>query len=403
MNVRSSAGQVTGTVVADVKPPQQSAAGTVSVRHLDLGPILNDPKQKSDITADAKLDLHAASFSDANSLHGTVSLDAPRIVAAGFAANQVKGNARIDGRRLTIDGQAAAYGASATAAGRVVLPGEQNATRVAFDLHGQARHVDLRRLPRDLNVPAAATRRQRRISRHGESGHRPTDESSTGDTAFAPIDGRRRQDRCAGATRGFTMNGRNRIRDRRDDRRSGSRSGWARNSVCRRLRRTAIRARSTAMSSRAAAANAGSDNEMDVTASGTLHDTSIMGGRIPQMAFDAAIQQDTAHVKANGSFAGFDPAVASGKPAMKGTVGGTLDVDGTVTNISDGLTPDTVEGTAKINLEPSNVGGLDITSATIDGDYRRSTADLRAFDIVGRDLNVQATARWRSTRPANRT
>jgi hypothetical protein len=124
-----------------------------------------------------------------------------------------------------------------------------------------------------------------------------------------------------------------------------------------------------------------------------LHDTSIigiMGGRIPQMAFDADIQQNAAHVKATGSFAAFDPSVASGKPAMKGIVGGTIDVDGTVSNISAGVTPDTVEATARINLEPSNVGGLDITSGTIDGDYRRSTADLRTFDIVGRDLNARA-------------
>src|SRR5207249_12001703 len=38
----------------------------------------------------------------------------------------------------------------------VVLPDRANAP-VAFDLRGQARNVDLRRLPRQLNVPAAAT------------------------------------------------------------------------------------------------------------------------------------------------------------------------------------------------------------------------------------------------------
>ena len=46
---------------------------------------------------------------------------------------------------------------------------------------------------------------------------------------------------------------------------------------------------------------------------------------------------------------------------------------------------------AKVTLEPSTVGGLEITSATIDGDYRDSTADIRTFEIVGRDVNVQAS------------
>jgi len=156
MNVRSSAGQVTGIVVADVKAPGQSASGSMTVRNLDLAPILNDPKQKTEITADAKLDLRAASFSDFNSLKGTVSLDAPRVVAAGFAASRVKGKVRIDGRQLHIDGRAAAYGANATAVGSVVLPGNTDGV-VAFVLHGQARNVDLRRLPRNLNIPAAAT------------------------------------------------------------------------------------------------------------------------------------------------------------------------------------------------------------------------------------------------------
>ncbi len=40
-------------MVADVEAPGQSVAGTLSVRNLNLAPILNDPRQKSDITADA--------------------------------------------------------------------------------------------------------------------------------------------------------------------------------------------------------------------------------------------------------------------------------------------------------------------------------------------------------------
>jgi translocation and assembly module TamB len=71
-------------------------------------------------------------------------------------------------------------------------------------------------------------------------------------------------------------------------------------------------------------------------------------------------------------------------------VGGTLDVDATVANVSKGITPDSVQGRANINLQPSSVAGLEISHAVIDGDYRDSTADIRTLDIVGRDINVKA-------------
>src|SRR5438445_298111 len=46
MNVQSSAGQAWGKLIADVAMPGQSVNGEVSVRHLDLSPILKDPRQK---------------------------------------------------------------------------------------------------------------------------------------------------------------------------------------------------------------------------------------------------------------------------------------------------------------------------------------------------------------------
>ena len=46
---------------------------------------------------------------------------------------------------------------------------------------------------------------------------------------------------------------------------------------------------------------------MDVTARGTLTDSTILGGTIPALDFDGSLVRDTAHVKATGSFAGFDP------------------------------------------------------------------------------------------------
>src|SRR5262249_54933764 len=90
--------------------------------------------------------------------------------------------------------------------------------------------------------------------------------------------------------------------------------------------------------------------EMNVDASGAIRDTTLMGGRIPTLDFTANVADDSAHVTANGSFADFDPAMASGSPKMKGTVGGSLDVDATAAKVSQGVTVDSVQGSARIQL-----------------------------------------------------
>jgi len=53
--------------------------------------------------------------------------------------------------------------------------------------------------------------------------------------------------------------------------------------------------------------------EMEIRATGTLADSSLLGGHVPQLAFDASMANDVAHVTADGTFAGFDPAALSGK------------------------------------------------------------------------------------------
>src|SRR5439155_7158561 len=124
-------------------------------KHLDLSPILNNPRQKSDITADARFDLQSRSLSNIDTLHGTVSIDSPRMVAAGYVAEKIHAKARVDGRRVRLDGNALAYGAAATVAGNVTLP--EGKAPLGFDVHGVARHVDLRRVPRQAGVPPAST------------------------------------------------------------------------------------------------------------------------------------------------------------------------------------------------------------------------------------------------------
>src|SRR3954468_2743972 len=382
MNVQSSAGTASGKFVADVAAPGQSVQGDLSIKHLDLSALLNDPKQKSDITANARVDLHGEALSNVNSLHGTVSLDAPRVAAMGYVADRVNAKAQINGRQVALDGSASAYGAAATVAGNVTLPDLQTKDRtVAYDVHGQARHLDLRRLPRELKVPPAATDISASYRAKGQNANLSADlrfDPST--VAGARIAG--------GSTAGVTLNGGD-VSYRAD----ATVADLDLQKVGDQFAVPALatdRYKSTINGHVIADGHGTTPETMDVTASGTLNDTSILGGTIPQLTFNGGLARDTAHVKAAGSFSGFDPAVATGKPETKGTVAGTVDVDATVAHLSAGVTPDSVQADGKLTLEPSTVGGLEITRAALDGSYHESSGEIRAFEVTGRDVNVKA-------------
>ena len=397
LNVQSSAGTVSGKVVTDLLTPGQSIAGDLAVKHLDLSSILHDPALKSDITGTARMDLRGEALSNISALRGTVSIDAPRLVAAGYVAERVHANARVNGRQVSLDGNAAAYGAQATFAGRVTLPDlNRKEHAVAYDLHGQAGHVDLRKLPRNLNVPPAATDINAEYHvvspvaqtvRSANARLKPRATSLTADLRFQPST-------VAGAgiaarsSAGVTAVGGD-ISYRAD----ATVAHLNLQRIGEQFQAPALgtdRVKSSINGRIVATGHGTNPAEMDLTATGTLTDSSILEGTIPQVTFDAALASDTVHVKATGSFKGFDPSVAIGKNELKGTVGGTLDVDATLAHVSAGVTPESVRMDGNVTLEPSTIGGLAITRASLDGAYGDSAGTIRRLDVVGRDVNVNA-------------
>jgi len=405
MNVRSGAGDVGGNIVADVTGggtdvrgrPRQLVQGDVTVRHIDISQLVAK-QQKSDITANLHVDVRGRSFQDLNSLKGGVSIDSPRIVAAGYTAGPIDAKARIDGRQVAVTAKVQAYGASATASGKATLPEEITGGRthssgtspapmtIPFDVSGQLRNVDLRNMPRALNVPAAESHVS---ADYHASGSVTTGKNTTphvnGDVTFLPST-------LAGATIaggsrvGFGLNGSDISYDA-----DATLSNLDLQRIGDDFKIAALandRYKSDINAHLAAKGSGTSPQTMNVDASGTISDTTLMGGRIPKLDFDGQLADDTAHVIAYGSFAGFDPAAASGNDKLKGEVGGDLNVDATVANVSNGVTVDSVNATAQVDLNPSTVGGLEISRANIDGDYEQSTGDVRNLEIVGRDLNV---------------
>jgi hypothetical protein len=386
MNVRSSAGTLTGQLTADVMMPGQSVAGDVAVRHLDLAPILKDPAQKTDVTARASVDITAEDFAKADTISGSGTLDAPRVMAAGYTAERVVASAELNRGQARLNAKASAYGVAATAKGNVTLP--SSARSLSYDVRGEVRNLDLRRLPRSLKVPPAET------NVHA-SYHVVGSEPRGAKTRNVQLAATFRESTVAGATIGegstvkATMAGRQVSYDAEVSANGVDlqRIGRAFN-----VPALAVDRYASDINARVTASGEGTDPKaMTVTARGEITDSTILGGRIPQLSFDANLAGDTLTAKATGSFSGFDPAEISGREAAKGTIAGQLDATAALANVSSGVTPESVEGSARLTLDPSTVGDLQITRANVDTDYRNRTAEFRQLEVVGRDVNLSAT------------
>jgi hypothetical protein len=63
-------------------------------------------------------------------------------------------------------------------------------------------------------------------------------------------------------------------------------------------------------------------------------------------------------------------------------------VQTTIRGYADGVTVDSIDASGRVNLGSSEVGGLAINTAAIDGTYANRTGELTQVSIVGPDVNV---------------
>lgn len=397
LDVESEAGNVRGQVTADVKAPELAVKGTVDVERLDLAPVLEDAAQRSDITGHAKVDLRMATEPSGapamDRLSGTYSFSGPRVQAAGYEARDVTVSGRLDGAKITIDGRAAAYGGTATANGFIVTPAKGRA--IAFDLRGEADDLDLRNLPPETGAPALATNLsvvEYRVA--GEAG------TITGRAVL-------NESTVEGATlsRGMSAEFRTSPEGLFYAARGGvaglnlQRIGGAMKIAA--LDRPGFDSRINGEIDvkgfvpklpPGAAADARM-TRMTVDASGTLRDSTLLGGRLPQLGFEAHLADRGLRAEARGSFAGFDPATLSGREAVGGSVTGTLDVRARIADVTEPVTPDAITADGRVTLSSSEIGGLRIDSANVEGRYAAQVADLTRLQASGPDVTVDAAGR----------
>ena len=129
---------------------------------------------------------------------------------------------------------------------------------------------------------------------------------------------------------------------------------------------------------------------MEATLRGELTDSTLLGGRVPQLVFDARLDHDDLHVKAAGTVADVDPGLASGRPQIKGTVAASVDVDATIAHLSAGVDLNAIDATAGISLAPSELNGVRLDRGCLDASYHAQTIDVRTLDVSGHDVTLQA-------------
>jgi autotransporter translocation and assembly factor TamB len=396
MQVKSEAGGVEGDVTADLKAPDLGARGDVNVQNLNLAPILKNPAQKSDITGHATLDLKVASAPASapaiERLRGRVAFEGPKVVAAGYAASAVKVKAELVGRRIDLDGRANAYGGSATATGFILTPSAAGQP-TQIDLSGSASRIDLAGLPRSVNAPRITTNLNATAYRvKGTFGRSTRVEGSatmapstiaggtivggtSGEFALSSTAGRQGLDGLTYAARGEV----------RDVNLKSVGEAFQIAALSKPEYDSRINTTFDVKGSGIAA------DAMRVDASGVATDSQVFGGTLPRMAFDVHLADNALDGRANGAFHGFDPGRVAANPRYAGRVSGTVDASFGIANLSAPMTPDAVTADGRVTLADSEVAGLTIDAADIQGQYANRRGNLRQATLKGPDLAVEAS------------
>ena len=397
LNISSEAGTVRGTLTADVKAPDFAARGRVDVKRLNLAPLVNNPAQRSDITGRADVNLRFASAPASapfvDRIDGSFKFDGPSVTAAGYRADNVHATGTFENGRIGLDARAAAYGGTGTARGFIRLP--VKGRTVAFDLRGAADNVDLRRLPPQTGVPKLAT--DLAVAEYHVAGQG----SSISGSAVL------KRSTVEGATlsEGTTAEFKTGI-DGVSYAARGAVAGLDVQQVGKALNIPALDKPTYAGSlngefdvngtvpraGRAAPADA-RVKVITVDAKGTLRDSTILGGRLPELAYEAHLSQGTLSVRADGRFEGFNPATLTNRKEVDGSVTGTANMTLQIADVSAPVTPDAITADGSVRLEKSSVGGLQIDTASVQGKYAAQVADLARLQVNGPDVKVDASGR----------
>ena len=382
-DVRSPAGNLAGAVTANLVDKTPRVVGLVNMQALDLAPIARMELARSHLTGTARFDLAMLAASHDWPVAGTFDARLGQARVAGYEARNVRARGRVDGRRVTLaEATGRAYGATMRVAGLIVPASEARGIPLAVDLRGSVAGLDLRRLPRDLAAPPAASRLDfdYRLAGTLEAlrGEARLRESVVAEATLAPgttasftrergVIGYAAQGAIAGldlqrAAQVFAFEGVPAERLRSDI-----------------TGRFSIEGRGTQMS------------EMTLNATARLENSTVSMARVPRLEAEAHLDRGAARIRANGEFAGVDPAVLGGRADLAGDVSGRASLEVSVADVAAPVTLESVTAAGRIELAASKIGSLSVERAVLDGNFSSATGRFTELTIEGKDLAVKAS------------
>lgn len=369
-------GEIGGTLIVDAQTPGRRLAGTVALRHVNLGPILNTSRANSDIVGKATFDL--ALPEGRFPLSGTYSADIARATVGGYDATDVKASGRVAGRTIRLErARAAGYGGHATATGTILV-----GTPLRLDLRGHAVNVDMRETPPQLQIPGVPSRLEFDYTLAGRgsvfSGDVRFAESTLAEATIAP-----------GTTATFTFGG---------GAPEYAGQGTIKNLDAQKIGRgfgvrllEQDRFKSRISGTFTVTGSGGGRYPFSLDASGSMADSEIFGATVPRMNFSTQFANGDARVRAVGSFENLNPEVPTGNPRIAGSLTGTVDVDTTIRDYANGVTVDTFGAQGRVNLGRSEIARLTLDAAVVDGQYANREGQITQLSVSGPDLNATAS------------
>ncbi|NOT45313.1 MAG: hypothetical protein HOP14_11985 [Acidobacteria bacterium] len=376
----ADAGTLRADLRLDVDGAEQAAAGAIEVENLNPAPLLADTTLAGDLSATIRLDVQADGSWAIDTLSGEVGVTGRDLRLSGYLANAVDATAQLDGRTVDVRADVQAYGAAASANGRLDVG--ENA--VGYDLQGRIAGLDLRALPPDLGAPSMATDVTAAFDVQGRQG-----EAISGALTFEPS-----------SIAGASLAGGSRASGtyRPDGPPSFAFTGQVASLDVQRIGQD-LRIEALADPRFASNLNADLDVEgsgasieaLEATASATLSASTLFEAQVPEMRLDATVADERLHLTTAGRVEGLDPARAADDPRLAGAVNGRFDITADVADLGAGVDPSAVEASGTVELTGSSVGELALESVRLDASYANEVAQVRELTVMGPTLEVTAS------------
>jgi translocation and assembly module TamB len=374
------AGAVKADVTLALGDATKRIAGQVQTTRLDLAPILKDRALASRLTSSDRIDLTFNGPWSFDTLAGTVALQSSGSTIWGYRWDAVRGTVRIARKTLALDGSVQGYGARATAKGTI----EPTAKPVRYALTGHVDGADVRRLPRQLNLPLLESRISGNYSVTGAgsrldasatfdpSSIEGTDVAQGSSGRFANLDGVLR----------YGFNGHVAHADVQR---------WGRA-----LNIEAIRADDYAsdFSGRLTVDASGSTlDALALDASAQLEPSTAFAAMLGPADVTARISNKTLTASYRGKAGGFDAQRLTGRSDLAGMVAGTVDIQATLARLGEPWDLGRLSARGTVELEPSTVGPLALDVARLEGSLANRQVDITMFEAMGPRLTAMASGR----------